>query len=129
MTSTRVRKTMTSHITQVIPEVMICAILEGAGGVICGIIGGAKITRGYNRERQARLYGDVCHSARRHTPKQSPPDAAGRPCRAGTLLIELPSCLQTRTYLYPLRGIPFHPPDRASELNLALDPSAVISMR
>jgi hypothetical protein len=53
----------------------------------------------------------------------SPPDAAGRSCRAGTLLIELPSCLQTRIYLYPLRGIPFHPPDRASELNLALDPA------
>jgi hypothetical protein len=38
------------------PEVMICAILGNAGGVICGIIGGAKITRGYHRERQARLY-------------------------------------------------------------------------
>jgi hypothetical protein len=48
---------MTSHITQVMPGVMICAILGGAGGVICGVIGGAKITRGYNRERQARLYG------------------------------------------------------------------------
>jgi hypothetical protein len=41
------------------PGVMICAILGGAGGVICGVIGGAKITRGYNRERQARLYGDL----------------------------------------------------------------------
>jgi hypothetical protein len=47
---------MTSHITQVMPGVMICAVLEGTGGVICGIIRGAKITRGYNRERQARLY-------------------------------------------------------------------------
>jgi hypothetical protein len=26
------------------PGVMICAILGGAGGVICGVIGGAKIT-------------------------------------------------------------------------------------
>jgi hypothetical protein len=33
--------------------------LGSAGGVICGVIGGAKITRGYNRERQARLYGPI----------------------------------------------------------------------
>jgi hypothetical protein len=38
------------------PGVMICAVLGEAREVIYGIIEGAKITRGYNRERQARLY-------------------------------------------------------------------------
>jgi hypothetical protein len=37
---------MTGQITQVIEEGRICAVSGGAGGAICGVTWGGKITRG-----------------------------------------------------------------------------------
>src|SRR5258708_6052323 len=72
---------MTVQITQVIEKGRICAFSGGAGGLICGVTWGGKITRGYRAARPAPRYGkgqlSYGMSTARTKPNREPPQISG----------------------------------------------------